>query len=171
MAVQSPEPILNIWERWREKQHLLLLLCRMQQRFEKRMICEKNGAEDKPCASTRFGQSLLASGLSAADAYVISREAEIQAMDETLGIPNEMLNTRAQTLFGVVAKLEMIVATQEIEDQMAFPWPYISSALGDLKSIVGDPPRSARNRHTIRASVKSRWNDAIRIVSDFKESH
>lgn len=87
-------------------------------------------------------------------AYAVACEAEVLAMTAALKLQDELSNTRAQTLAGIVAKLEIIAkADHEIDSPTDFPWPQIFSILQDLKAIAGSVHVERPGRSTIRADA------------------
>ncbi|TPK24701.1 hypothetical protein FJ872_01640 [Mesorhizobium sp. B2-5-9] len=98
--------------------------------------------------------------------YAVVREAEVFAMTEALRFQDAIPNVAAQSLVGIVAKLEMIVgADRDIGDPTDFPWPHIASVLRDLKAISGDLPVYRLNRAATRADVARHRKEATKLVA------
>jgi len=98
--------------------------------------------------------------------YAVVREAEVFAMTEALRFQDAIPNVAAQSLVGIVAKLEMIVgADRDIGDPTDFPWPHIASVLRDLKAIAGDLPAYRLNRAATRADVARHRKEATKLVA------
>ncbi|UCI19297.1 hypothetical protein FJ970_30570 [Mesorhizobium sp. B2-1-8] len=176
------DPAIALLREWRRTQHVSSLLCRLQQHLERRVINEAecprpvlvgargaNGVKlelrHQP-QSSRLSRGKGASNANAqlwracrevADhkfAYAIACEAEVLAMTAALKLQDELSNTPARTLAGIVAKLEIIAkADHEIDDPTDFPWPQIVSILQDLKAIAGSVHVERPGRSTIRADV------------------
>ncbi|MBX3572916.1 MAG: hypothetical protein KF694_11245 [Mesorhizobium sp.] len=101
-----------------------------------------------------------------ADAYAIAREAEVFAMTEALKLQDAIPGIAATSLAGVVAKLEMIVATdRDIGDPTDFPWPHITSVLRDLKALAGDLPAYRPDRAETRSDFSRHWEAAARLIA------
>ncbi|WP_245340396.1 hypothetical protein [Mesorhizobium sp. WSM4313] len=158
------DPALSLWGEWHQAQYVSLLLCRVQQRLEARIM-----------AST--GIQVLTSGKSvsrrmqgatpgARAEYEVACEAEVFAMTEALRFQDSIPGVTALSLAGIIAKLEMIVgADRDIGDPTDFPWPHIASVLRDLKALAGDLPAFRSARANTRADVALHWKEAAKLVA------
>jgi hypothetical protein len=160
---RSLDLVLALWREWQQARYVSLMLCRVQQRLEARMMVDTGIQVLTACASAPRRRSAATSD--AAARYAIACEAEVLAMTEALKLQDEMPDLRASSLLGIVAKLEMIAgADRDIGDPTDFPWPHIASVLKDLKAITGDLRCSRPDRTIIRADVARYWNEATKFV-------
>ena len=113
--------------------HVALVLCRVQQRLESKMLVNTGiplltaGAASDSGMDPR--QALIAPWHSVRERvqHAVACEAEALAVIEELKLRDEIPEVVATSLAGVVAKLEMIVgADREIDDLADFPWPHIA---------------------------------------------
>ncbi|MEO9338586.1 hypothetical protein ABFT80_14175 [Mesorhizobium sp. SB112] len=117
----AADPVVALLHEWREAHHAALLLCRLQQRCETRLL--KANADP---TQNRIG-------------YSTARSLEIDAVDAEQRLLDAVATTPAHSLTGVMAKLEIISGggggeNSEVPD--AFPWPQLRSALADLRDIA-----------------------------------
>lgn len=120
------DPAIELLIRWRRAQHVSKVLCRLQQRLERRVLDAAN-----------------AEAMEHSVDYSIAYQAEVEAATATLKIQDQLPATPARSLLGIVANLEVIAgADHEIDDPTDFPWPHIASVLDDLKQIAGSVPRA-----------------------------
>ena len=146
------EPALTLWSHWNRSRHVSLVLCRVQQRLETRMMVN-TGIPVLTAGEQAKRQTSVAESDVRAD-YAVSREAEVFAMIEAIKLQDAIPDVEARSLAGIVAKLEMIVgADRDIGDPTNFPWPHIASVLRDLKAIAGDLPPYRSDRAATRADV------------------
>ncbi|TPN47953.1 hypothetical protein FJ976_20060 [Mesorhizobium sp. B1-1-9] len=97
--------------------------------------------------------------------YAVAREAEVLAVTEALKLQDALPEVSAQSLAGILAKLEVIVgADRDIGDPTDFPWPHIASVLRDLKAIAGDLPPCESNRSATRADITRHLQQAARLI-------
>lgn len=161
---KANDPALSLWTDWHRARHVSLVLCRVQQRLEARMMVDVG-------ISVLITPELIARRTSAATSgagseYAVAREAEVFAMTEALRFQDAIPNVAALSLAGIVAKLEMIVgADRDIGDPTDFPWPHIASVLRDLKAIAGNLPAYRWGRSGTRADVARHWKDAAKLVA------
>lgn len=158
------------WTKWHRARHASLLLCRVQQRLESRMLVNPG----IPALTTHRKKGWRCRDsertLPDADVYAIAREAEIFAMTGALKLQDAIPGIAATLLAGVVAKLEMIVAAdRDIGDPTDFPWPHIASVLRDLKALAGELPAYRPDRAATRADVSRHWEAAVRLVAALNE--
>ena len=159
----SLDLVLALWEEWQQARYVSLMLCRVQQRLEARMVVDTGIQVLTAGASAPRRRSAATSG--AATQYAIACEAEVFAMTEVLKLQDEMPDLRSSSLLGIVAKLEMILgADRDIGDLTDFPWPHIASVLRDLKAITGDLGHSRPGRAITRADVARHWNQATNLM-------
>lgn len=152
---------LTLRRDWLRARHASLLLCRVQQRLESRMMVNPG-----IWGLTSELLSGVDSVAKAQDAYAIAREAEVFAMTDVLKRQDAIPNVRATSLAGIVAKLEMIVgADRDIDDAADFPWPHIASVLRDLQSIEGELPNARPDRATTRLELVRHWECAAKLVA------
>ncbi len=156
--------------------HVALVLCRVQQRLESKMLVNTGipgltGSEPSGSRNDRR-QARIAAWQTVSESleYGVACEAEVFAVTEELKLQDAIPDVVATSLAGVVAKLEMIVgADREIDDPTDFPWPHIASVLRDLKAIAGDMPMDRPERAVIRADIARHWEAATRLVAALKE--
>lgn len=161
---RSLDLVLALWRDWQQARYVSLMLCRVQQRLEARMMVDTGIQVLTAGASAPRRRSAATSD--AASRYAIACEAEVLAMTEALKLQDQMPDLRSSSLLGIVAKLEMIAgADRDIGDPTDFPWPHIASVLKDLKAITGDLHRSRPDRAITRADVERYWNEATKFVT------
>ncbi|MET3520959.1 hypothetical protein [Mesorhizobium abyssinicae] len=132
------DPAIALFTNWQQAQRVSLVLCRLQQRLETRVL----GAAPREATHEKVG-------------YSIAYQAEVEAMTAALKLQDELPQTPARSLLGVVAKLEIIAgADRDIDDPTDFPWPHIASILDDLKEITGSLPLERPNRLAIDADCR-----------------
>jgi hypothetical protein len=160
-----------LWNDWNRARHVSLVLCRLQQRLEGRLMVTTGipvltvGKAVPPSSQT---QSAAQKAL--ADEYSIAREAEVFAMTEALKLQDAIPEVAASSLAGIIAKLEMIVgADRDIGDPTDFPWPHIASVLRDLRALAGDLPPNRLDRSATRSSVARHWKASAKLVAALKE--
>ncbi|WP_245441970.1 hypothetical protein [Mesorhizobium hawassense] len=134
----SSDPAIALFTSWRQAQRVSLVLCRLQQRLETRVLdAARREAMDEKVS------------------YSIAYQAEVEAMTAALKLQDELPQTPARSLLGVVAKLEIIAgADRDIDDPTDFPWPHIASVLDDLKEITGGLPLGRPDRSVIDADCR-----------------
>ncbi|MER8569028.1 hypothetical protein NKH85_12605 [Mesorhizobium sp. M0924] len=131
----DPDPAILLLRDWLRAQHVSQVLCRLQQRLERRIL-DSAGPE---ITDGRVG-------------YSIACQAEVEATTAALKLQDKLPHIVARTLLGVVAKLEIIAgADRDIDDPTDFPWPHIASVLDDLKKIAGSPPLERPERSVVQA--------------------
>ncbi|UCI21382.1 hypothetical protein FJ970_10685 [Mesorhizobium sp. B2-1-8] len=165
---QAIDPASGLWSEWQKAQYASLLLCRVQQRLEARMMATTGIPVSTSGQSGYWPMSVAASEASAE--YAVAREAEVFAMTEALKFQDAIPSVAALSLVGIIAKLDMIVgADRDIGDPTDFPWPHIASVLRDLKALTGDLPAYRPDRTATRADVERYWNEAIKLVTALSE--
>jgi hypothetical protein len=116
---EPADPAVALLHGWREAHHAAGVLCRLQQRYETRLLKAAAGS-----AQDRSSHSM-------------ARALEIDAMDAEQRLLDAIASTPARSLAGVMAKLEMIAGGGEnSDDPNAFPWPQLRSALADLRAVA-----------------------------------
>jgi hypothetical protein len=161
---RSLDLVLALWRQWQQARYVSLMLCRVQQRLEARMMVDTGIQVLTAGASAPRRRSAATSD--AASQYAVACEAEALAMTEVLKIQDTIPDLSAASLLGIVAKLEMIVgADRDIGDPTDFPWPHIASVLRDLKAITGDLHHSRPDRRTTRADVARHWDQAANLTT------
>ncbi len=116
---EPADPAVALLHEWQEAHHAAQVLCRLQQRRETRLL----RAAASPAAE-RSG-------------YLAARASEIDAMEAEQRLLDAVATTRATSLIGVMAKLEMIAGGAENSGEPdAFPWPQIRSVLADLRQLA-----------------------------------
>ncbi|MGX7873109.1 hypothetical protein ACVDG5_010160 [Mesorhizobium sp. ORM6] len=158
------DPALQLMNDWQMAQYISLLLCRVQQRLESRMMVNTGNrgltADLRNQAESQVGCTVGDSG-----AYAVAREAEVLAMTKALKVQDTIPEVAASSLTGIIAKLEMIVgADRDIGDPTDFPWPHIASVLRDLKAVAGELPPYRPDRASTRADAARYWQDACKLV-------
>lgn len=170
------DPAFELWARQQRARHVALILCRLQQRLESRMLVNTGipgltvGAASEPRNHQRKAQ--IAAWHSARERveHAVACEAEAFAVTEELKLQDAIPEVVATSLAGVVAKLEMIVgADREIDDLSDFPWPHLASVLRDLKAIAGDMSLDRPERAVVRADIARHRQAATRLVEALKE--
>jgi hypothetical protein len=137
-SFDDADPVLALLQHWSRAQHVSRVLCRLQQRLERRVL----DAAAPDAMDKKVG-------------YSIACQAEVEAMTAALKIQDNLPHTQARSLLGVVAKLEIIVgADRDIDDPTDFPWPHIASALADLKEIAGSLPPERPQRSAVHAECR-----------------
>lgn len=160
---RSLDPVLALWGEWQQARYVSLVLCRVQQRLETRMMVDTGIQVLTAGASVTRGLTVTAFG--PGSQHAIACEAEVLAMTEALKIQDTIPALPAKSLAGIVAKLEMIAgADRDIGDPTDFPWPHIASVLRDLKAVVGELPPYRPDRASTRADAGRYWQDACTLV-------
>jgi len=135
---EDVDPALALLGDWLQAQHVSRVLCRLQQRLEKRVI-------DAACPEAMDEKV----------GYSIAYQAEVEAATAALKLQDKLPHTPARSLLGIVAKLEIIVgADRDIDDPTDFPWPHIASVLHDLKEIAGSVPLERPGRSVVQADCR-----------------
>lgn len=165
---QAIDPASGLWSEWQQARYASLLLCRVQQRLEARMMANTGIPVLTSGESASWHMSVAASETSAE--YAVAREAEVFAVTEVLKFQDAIPSVAALSLAGIIAKLDMIVgADRDIGDPTDFPWPHIASVLRDLKALAGDLPAYRPDRTITRAEVARHWSEAIKLVTALSE--
>ncbi|WP_292586223.1 hypothetical protein [Mesorhizobium sp.] len=163
------DPALLLVSDWQMARYISMLLCRVQQRLESRILVNP-GIQVLAADSSKRVQEQTALISSNPRDYAVAREAEVFAMTEALKLQDSIPEVAATSLIGVIAKLEMIVgADRDIGDPTDFPWPHIASTLRDLKAIAGGLPASRRSRGRTRSDVARHWQSAVKLVEALRE--
>ncbi|MER9841778.1 hypothetical protein NKJ59_11060 [Mesorhizobium australicum] len=137
-SLDGADPALSLLGDWLRAQHVSRVLCRLQQRLERRVL-------DSSCPAAMDEKV----------GYSIANQAEVEAVTAAVKMQDRIPCTPARSLLGVVAKLEIIVgADRDIDDPTDFPWPHIASVLDDLKKIAGRLPLDRPDRSTVRADCR-----------------
>lgn len=145
----NTDPAVELFSSWLRAQHVSIVLCRLQQRLERRVL----DASPFESVEEKLG-------------YAIAYQAEIEAMTAALKFQDRLPATRARSLLGIVAKLEMIVgADREIDDPTEFPWPHIASVLQDLREFAGNLPVGRPDRSTVHSDCRQYQAMAARLIA------
>ena len=161
---QAIDPASGLWNEWRQARYASLLLCRVQQRLETRMMA--NTGIPVLTSGESLSSRIPVAASEASAEYAVAREAEVFAMTEALKFQDAVPSVAALSLAGIIAKLDMIVgADRDIGDPTDFPWPHIASVLLDLKALAGDLPAYRPDRTITRADVARHWSQAIKLVT------
>ncbi|RWI48086.1 MAG: hypothetical protein EOR16_33620 [Mesorhizobium sp.] len=132
------DPAIRLLRCWLLAQHVSHVLCRLQQRLEKRIL--------DAAAPKAMDEKV---------AYSIACQAEVEATTVALKLQDELPQIHAQSLLGIVAKLEIITgADRDIDDPTDFPWPHIASVLDDLKKIAGGLPVERPKRSVVHEDCR-----------------
>ena len=148
------DPPILLLRDWLRAQHVSQVLCRLQQRLERRYL-NAGGSEpvDKQVA------------------YSIACQAEVESSTVALKLQDKLPQIRARSLLGVVAKLEIIAgADRDIDDPTDFPWPHIASVLADLKEIAGSLPLERPERTVVQADCRRYQAMAADLVDPEKQT-
>jgi len=129
----AEDPATVLARVWRDAHKSTLALCRLQQRLETRL---RKTVIDPTCLSSH-----LASGNAS---YLQAKDAEGRAAEAEELLLEELARTPAQTIEGIVAKLEVVLLEGQISGAPSgFPWPHIRSVLDDLRRVAAAPMRPA----------------------------
>jgi hypothetical protein len=159
------DPALTLWAAWHRAQHTSLVLCRMQQRLETRII-SNNGIQ--VLTSGDINEQFAPPD--SVRQYAVAQEAEVLAVTEALKLQDALPEVAAVSLAGILAKLEVIVgADRDIGDPTDFPWPHIDSVVRDLQAIAGLLPPPQSDRYTTRADVAKHLKLAAELVESLEE--
>ncbi|MBZ9719792.1 hypothetical protein LB519_18265 [Mesorhizobium sp. AD1-1] len=162
-TVTKHDPALGLWAAWRRAQHTSLVLCRVQQRLETRII-HNTGIQALTTGEIRQ-QPTPVIAPDGVRQYALAQEAEVLAMTEALKLQDALPEVAALSLAGILAKLEVIVgADRDIGDPTDFPWPHIASVLRDLKAIAGELPLCESNRSATRADIAAHLKQAAQLI-------
>ncbi|TRC87879.1 hypothetical protein FJV80_12110 [Mesorhizobium sp. WSM4310] len=132
------DPALALLQGWLRAQHVSHVLCRLQQRLERRVL----DAAAPDAMDKKVG-------------YSIACQAEVEATTAALKLQDKIPHVKARSLLGVVAKLEIIAgADRDIDDPTDFPWPHIASVLDDLKKIAGRLPLERPERSVVQGDCR-----------------
>ncbi|MFC3320412.1 MULTISPECIES: hypothetical protein [Mesorhizobium] len=101
---EDTDPAILLLRGWSRAQHVSNVLCRLQQRLERRVLdAAAPNAMDKKVG------------------YSIACQAEVEATTAALKLQDKIPDIRAHSLLGVVAKLEIIAgADRDIDDPTDF---------------------------------------------------
>lgn len=104
--LSDADPPILLLRDWLRAQHVSQILCRFQQRLERRYLHVRGSeAMDK-----RF-------------AYSIACQAEVESSTVALKLQDELPQIRARSLLGIIAKLETIAGSdRDIDEPTNFPW-------------------------------------------------
>ena len=139
------DPALTLLRAWSRPHRVSGVLCRLQQRLERRVL-------DAAVPETKVG-------------YSIACQAEVEAATAALKLQDKLPHIRAQSLLGVVAKLEIIAsADRDVDDPTDFPWPHIASVLDDLKKIAGSLQLERPKRSDIQADCRRYYAIAAGLI-------
>ncbi|TPL04295.1 hypothetical protein [Mesorhizobium sp. B2-4-11] len=137
-SIDDRDPAILLLRGWLRAQHVSHVLCRLQQRLERRAL----DAADTEAIDRKVG-------------YSIACQAEVEATTAALKLQDKIPHVQARSLLGVVAKLEIIAgADRDIDDPTDFPWPHIASVLNDLKEIAGSLPLERPDRTVVQADCR-----------------
>lgn len=129
------DPALVLANNWCDAHGRAMALCRRQQRLESR-IARTSGIPPSPPsddASTFPRRKHADLELS----YLKAKAAEEQSINVADRLLEELVQTPAQSLDGLIAKLEVVLTESEIRDAPAdFPWPHLRSVLVDLRKLA-----------------------------------
>jgi len=135
---EDAEPAILLLQGWLRAQHVSHVLCRLQQRLERRVL----DAEAPDAMDKKIG-------------YSIACQAEAEAATAALKFQDKLPHIQARSLLGIVAKLEIIAgADRDIDDPTDFPWPHIASVLDDLKEIAGSVPLARLPRSVVHEDCR-----------------
>lgn len=136
--LDDADPAILLLRDWLQAQHVSHVLCRLQQRLERRVL---DAADPEPI-DRKVG-------------YSIACQAEVEATTAALKLQDKLPHIQARSLLGIVAKLEIIAgADRDIDDPTDFPWPHIASVLDDLKKIAGGLPFERPDRSVVHADCR-----------------
>ncbi len=130
------DPVLALTEHWRDAHARTLALCRRQQRLESR-IARTTGYLPSCCTEEVSGTTGRERG-GPGPRYSEAKAAEEHFARETARLLEELAQTPAHSMDGVVAKLEVLLLESEVGDGASdFPWPHLRSVLGDIRRLTG----------------------------------
>lgn len=137
------DPVLALADHWRDAHAKTLALCRRQQRLESR-IARTTGYLPSCCTEEVSGTTGREQG-GPGPRYSGAKAAEEHFARETARLLEELAQTPAHSMDGVVAKLEVLLLESEVGDcPFDFPWPHLRSVLTDLRHLTGVEPSSHR---------------------------
>lgn len=123
---EAADPAIVLARVWREAHRSTLALCRLQQRLESRLAKAGRDPTSPPPSDTSGDLT-----------YLQARDAEGRAADVEELLLEELARTPAETMNGVVAKLEVILLEGKISSSpSSFPWPQLRSVLEDLRRVT-----------------------------------
>lgn len=138
---------------WRNAQARALSLCRRQQRLEtERMRAVHSFPSSEPIApATTLGQAKAQAArwqqVDSDQAYSQAKHAEEQAALVAEQLLEKLARTPAQSLDGVIAKLDVVLREGRTHDASSdFPWMQLRSVLADLKRMSAEPERGSPSR-------------------------
>lgn len=141
------DPALALRRDWLHARQVARVLCRLQQRLERRILNASAEATDETMS------------------YAVAYQAEVEAATAALKFQDQLPDTPARSLLGIVAKLEIIVGSdRDIDDPTDFPWPHIASVLDDLKKIAGSVPLEQRDRSAVQADCRRYQAMAVDLI-------
>ncbi|WP_245486358.1 hypothetical protein [Mesorhizobium sp. M7A.F.Ca.US.010.02.1.1] len=147
-SFEDLDPAVTLLRDWLRAQHVSNVLCRLQQRLERRIL-DAAGAE---AMDEKVG-------------YSIACQAEVEATTAALKLQDKLPHIQARSLLGIVAKLEIIAgADRDIDDPTDFPWPHIASILDDLKKIAGSLPPERPERSVVQAHCRQYQAMAAKLI-------
>lgn len=160
IAENGVPPCLATWAMWHRTRHVALVLCRIQQRLETRLL--KEGFSTEGWEGRALGETNNLEGLRRT--YLIAGMAETLAITRQQELQGLIAHLRGRTAAEVVVKLEMIVGSiHDFDDESAFPLLQVASALEDLK-LFSQHPTFRRDRATTRVDIAHYWESATKLV-------
>ncbi|TPN63620.1 hypothetical protein FJ986_23530 [Mesorhizobium sp. B1-1-1] len=148
------DPAILLQREWLRAQHVSQVLCRLQQRLERRVL----------------NAGVLETMNQEVD-YLIACQAEVEAATAALKLQDRLPHVPARSLLGIVAKLEIIAgADRDIDDPTDFPWPHIWSVLNDLKRMAGSLPIQRPERSVVRTQCRRYQAIAADLVGPEKHA-
>lgn len=140
-GLRHRDPVLALTDHWRDVHARALALCRRQQRLES-SIARTTGYLPSCCTDEVSGiTGREQGGLDLG--YLKAKAAEEHFARETARLLEELAQTPAHSMDGVVAKLEVLLLESEVGDCPSdFPWPHLRSVLGDIRRLTGAEPSS-----------------------------
>lgn len=139
-AGAEPDLAVVVARLWRDAQAKSLSLCRRQQRLETEHMRAVHSVSGSVAPAVTHDQTKADAALwqriDGDPGYAQARDAEAQAAQVAEELLEKLARTSAQSLDGVIAKLDVVLREARTHDApSAFPWPQLRSALADLRRL------------------------------------
>lgn len=139
----TSEPVLALADRYRDAHARTLALCRRQQRLESRIA--RTSGYLPSCWTEEVSGTTGRERSGPGPRYSQAKAAEEHFAGVAARLLEELAQTPAYSMDGVVAKLEVLLLESEVGDGPSdFPWPHLRSVLADLRHLTGAEASSHR---------------------------
>ncbi len=143
-GLRHRDPVLALTEHWRDVHARALALCRRQQQLESR-IARTTGYLPS-CSTEKVSEVTGGEQLGLDLGYLKAKAAEEHFARETARLLEELAQTPAHSMDGVVAKLEVLLLESVVGcGPSDFPWPHLRSVLADIRRLTGAEPSLHRD--------------------------